>query len=399
MSGAQDAWCGIKGTGLMPNMDFRYLLLGITALLGWLAGAYLHPLVASVLVLICTLIISYQLFGNKTDDSVQSSSQAPVSTDPFPEINQAASCLHECIDQALDNFGMVASIQADAIVTLNSSFQDLKELLDRQQADISLLLYDQTSQTHSSEVRMNAFAGETSATLSRFVDTTIQMSAASMGLLERVGKISAEMPQVMKALKDIDQIAAQTNLLALNAAIEAARAGEAGRGFAVVADEVRALSNRSSGFSSEIQQQLRHINSAIAALAEEVGVVASQDMTYVLTAKKEVEQAINSLVEKAKTDMGVADDLQGISHKLVDALNRAIRGLQFEDMSSQSINYTRTSLEATRPVLCGLENVTAEALTQERLLRDLEEYQAFVAQRKGNPVSATSMASGDVDFF
>ncbi|MDZ7922671.1 MAG: methyl-accepting chemotaxis protein [Marinagarivorans sp.] len=299
----------------------------------------------------------------------------------------------------------VLSIETDAINTLTNAFHSLKNLLEQQQNEIKHLLYDATTVDGNNAgknigSKMSSFAENTSNTLGRFVDTTVEMSAASMDLVEKVTYIANQMPNVMKALKDIDQIAAQTNLLALNAAIEAARAGESGRGFAVVADEVRALSSRSAGFSNDIQAQLRNVNDAIGSLTREVGVVASQDMSYVLNAKREVEIAISELLEKSKNDQHIAKRLDEISILLLNALHQAMRGLQFEDMTSQNVRYLLSLMQSLDPITNTLISDARGLSNMERALsEELRNYQQQLSARAKNPVSASSMQSGGIDLF
>jgi len=104
----------------------------------------------------------------------------------------------------------------------------------------------------SAMIRSTADNAERAKTFANQAREAAQAGATTMGEMNvAMGAIEASSAEVAKIVKDIDEIAFQTNILALNAAVEAARAGEAGAGFAVVADEVRALAQRSAAAAKE----------------------------------------------------------------------------------------------------------------------------------------------------
>ncbi|MCI0994062.1 methyl-accepting chemotaxis protein [Pseudomonas corrugata] len=113
----------------------------------------------------------------------------------------------------------------------------------------------------TSEASKNATssAGDGRDLVQETVSAIERMSADVQGTATLIGNLADESRDIGKVLDVIRGLADQTNLLALNAAIEAARAGEAGRGFAVVADEVRALAHRTQQSTSEIERMIGSI--------------------------------------------------------------------------------------------------------------------------------------------
>ena len=179
------------------------------------------------------------------------------------------------------------------------------------------------------------------------------VSARVTDLGERSGEIG-------KIVATIDDIASQTNLLALNAAIEAARAGEQGRGFAVVADEVRKLAERSSLATKEIASIVDGIRTgvveAVSAMQQgsedvEVGYKLATDAGGALDDILDRSRSVAKQVERISV---AAQDLQGLSSGMVEAIDRINRIVEQNaaatEQMTQSSGVVSRSVETTASV-------------------------------------------------
>ena len=134
------------------------------------------------------------------------------------------------------------------------------------------------------------------------IETTVSESSALMSELNRRGE------EIGKVVNVINGIAEQTNLLALNAAIEAARAGEQGRGFAVVADEVRTLAGRTSEATREISKTIEEIQIDTGKSVKSMTSVSEQVYGGVALAKEALD-AMDGIVQSSDQSMQMATSI------------------------------------------------------------------------------------------
>ena len=120
---------------------------------------------------------------------------------------------------------------------------------------------------------------------------------------EKIESLAKQTRDIDSIVSTINEIAAQTNLLALNAAIEAARAGEAGRGFAVVADEVRALASRTSKSTQEISTMVNHIQSEANVATESISESVA-NMDKVVADSQQIIEILNEISDHVSTVNG-----------------------------------------------------------------------------------------------
>ena len=321
--------------------------------------------------------------------------------------------LSSLVEQLRQDLAQLRGLVGDAVVTLQGSFNGLNEQSEAQQHMVSSLIMQVGDRPGGPDgvISFSEFAEETDRALRNFVDYVVNTSSNSMRMVERIDDMVGQMKRANALLGDVKVIADQTNLLALNAAIEAARAGEAGRGFAVVADEVRKLSRRSDKFNDEIRDVVHGAMGNIEAAREAIAQLASQDMNFAIHAKARVNEMMERIKELNLSVERTLNDVSETTVRIDGMVGDAVRSLQFEDLVNQLASYSEHYLDRmqglTTSVNQGLAAVQQAGSQRpqdfERALQELEtvldDYMASSEHERSKPVAQGSMVEGDIELF
>lgn len=286
--------------------------------------------------------------------------------------------LAESFNEMQDNLGMLVNEVANSVVQLGTAAEEISAValqssnnMQTQQNElIQLATAMHEMQTTMHDVARNTNDAANAATQAS--DTAIQGSVTVNDSIDRIDKVAAAIETtaaVISKLSDdsrnigvvlevIQGIAEQTNLLALNAAIEAARAGEQGRGFAVVADEVRTLSKRTQDSTS----QIKNIISELQLRANEAGVTMQQSQAMMIETVSKAQEAgesiakisgsvsdiseMNILIATATEEQGaVSEELNRNVTNITEASEEVATGAKQMAMACNDLNHLATQLQ------------------------------------------------------
>ena len=265
------------------------------------------------------------------------------------QVASASNQLHSTADQIANGADEVAS-QTGTVATAS-------EEMAATSGDIASNCLNAAENSNKASNTARSGAVVVHATINGMERIVRQVKAAA----KTVEELGARSDQIGQIIGTIEDIADQTNLLALNAAIEAARAGEQGRGFAVVADEVRALAERTTRATREIGEMIKGIQTetkgAVAAMEDgvaevekgtESSVQSGQALEMILSQINDVTMQVNQIATAAEEQTATTSEITTNIHQITDVVNISAKGAA--DTASAAADLSRQAIELQRLV-------------------------------------------------
>lgn len=198
----------------------------------------------------------------------------------------------------------------------------------------------------------------TGVAMEGMAERMVTASKSSLKAANEMDDVAESAKAISEILEEVEFIADQTNLLALNAAIEAAHAGEHGRGFSVVAEEVRKLSGRSSVASENIKKLVKNIHNRIDLASRSIKNLAEVDIKEAGKAKDDAQVMVSDTMKAHDSLKNAVLALVESSRRIGDDIGGIVMSLQFQDITRQRIEHVIEPLQKLHGEMEGFRNET-----------------------------------------
>ncbi|NVD07858.1 methyl-accepting chemotaxis protein [Vibrio sp. JPW-9-11-11] len=258
------------------------------------------------------------------------------------ELTHSTSSMHNELQNVIEQF----HVQADHTGTMATSVQEM------------VLTINEISESTAVAVEGVQQASVNAKNGRKVVDSTVnnidQLSSILGSSQASISSLNNHVDKIGDAVNIIQEIAEQTNLLALNAAIEAARAGEQGRGFAVVADEVRALASRTHQSTEEITKVVSAIQSQMAEVVTNIDQCNEQGV-QTLEASRTLDSSLSQIINDMET-------IQANSERIASAIEeQGIVMNQVSESITELNSISEGNMSSAQQCLSEVDRVSAQA--------------------------------------
>ncbi len=312
--------------------------------------------------------------------------QTTECSDIFADLQRARGILREASSELLESFQLLT---ADAV---------------EQQQQVKQLLVAMSGAVHEGDrdgLNIAAFVSQTATVLRNFAELLAHFSKQSLTISFKIDDMVQHMDDIFDLVSQVDSIAEETNVLAINAALEAARAGEAGKGFTVVASEVRLLSRNTKLLNEKIGDRVDSARAVIDDVRDAAREIASQDMSMALTAKGDVDEMLDRMRAMERRVSNTLDEVTEFADRVRTSADSATRTMPLEDVVEPLLGHLAQRVDGLRTLLEQVNGALTVARTDPHGHATLSTaIERVRAQRsRGSAVEQRSTAEGDLELF